>query len=64
MGAIYTPAQKKATEKYLKEKTEEIKIRVKKGQREVIKEKAKRNGYSSMSSFILDAIKKFNQEEQ
>lgn len=62
MGAIYTKAQKRATEKYLREKTEEIKIRVKKGEREKIREKAKRNGYTSLSRFILDAIEKFNQE--
>lgn len=60
MGAKYTEAQKRATVKYISEKTEEIKVRVKKGQKQLIKEKAKKHGYSSLSKFILDAIENYN----
>ena len=52
----YTPAQKKASEKYLKEKMEEIKFRVPKGQKEKIKNFAYNNQGKSVNQFILDCI--------
>lgn len=60
MGAKYTEAQKRATMKYLSEKTEEIKLRLPKGKREEIKAKASALGYTSLSSFLLAAIEAFD----
>ena len=46
MGSTYTDAQKRATEKYLSEKTESIQIRVPKGVKDIWKEKADSSGLS------------------
>lgn len=51
----YTPSQKKAAEKYLHEKVEDIRIRVPTGQKEIIKEYAATHG-ESVNSFIIRAI--------
>lgn len=48
-------SQRKATDKYIKEKTDEIKIRVPKGKKEKIKEHAESTG-ESVNSFINRAI--------
>jgi len=44
-------AQRKAADKYLKEKTDEIKIRVPKGKKEIIQNYAKKQG-ESVNGFI------------
>lgn len=54
----YTEAQKKSANKYLKEKVEDIRIRVPKGQKQIIKDYADRQG-KSLNQFIVDLI---NQE--
>jgi len=51
----YTAAQKKSAEKYIEEKLEEIKFRVPKGQKAVIKSYAESQG-KSVNQFILDCI--------
>ena len=51
----YTEAQKKSAEKYLHEKVEDIRIRVPKGQKELIKQFADKQG-KSLNQFILDLI--------
>ena len=51
----YTTAQKKATEKYLNEKVEEIKFRVPKGEKEKIKTFAYNHG-KSVNQFIYDCV--------
>lgn len=48
-------AQKRATAKWQKEKVEEIKFRVPKGRKEVIKSHADRCG-ESMNAFLLRAV--------
>ena len=51
----YTDAQKRAAEKYLKESVEDVRIRVPKGQKAVIKAHAERQG-ESMNAFVVRAI--------
>ena len=51
----YTEAQARAASKYLKESVEDIRIRVPKGQKAVIKEYADSQG-ESMNAFVLRAI--------
>lgn len=51
----YTPAKKRANEKYLAEKTDTILLRVPKGRKEVIKKAATEKGVST-NQFIVDAI--------
>ena len=53
----YTAAQKKSAEKYLHEKVEDIRIRVPKGQKDVIKAFAESHG-KSLNQFIVDCIAK------
>ena len=50
-----TKAQQKAVSKYMKENYEDIKVRVKKGQREIIKAHAESEG-ESLNGFINRAI--------
>ena len=52
----YTPAQKKAAEKYLKESVEDIRIRVPKGKKAIVKAHAEQQG-ESMNQFVIRAIK-------
>lgn len=56
MGAEYTKAQAKATTKYIKEKTDQIVVRVPKGQKDRIKEHADAQGFESVNAFITDCI--------
>lgn len=57
MGNEYTPAQKAASIKYLKEKTDSIQIRVHKGTKDIWKaEAAKRD--KSLNQFIIDSVEK------
>ena len=51
----YTAAQKKAAEKYLKESVEDIRIRVPKGKKAIIKAHAEQQG-ESMNQFVIRAI--------
>lgn len=55
MGATYNEAQKKATMKYLKEKTDDIRIRVPKGMKDRWKEYAESQG-KSLNQFIIDVM--------
>lgn len=50
-------AQKKATAKYLSNSCDEIKIRVKKGQKALIQAKAEKKGLS-LNSYIVSLIEK------
>lgn len=51
----YSQAQNKATQKYIKENLEEVRFRVKKGERALIKKEADANG-QSMAQYIIQAI--------
>lgn len=51
----YTAAQKKSAEKYLEEKLEDIRFRVPKGQKAIIKAYAEAQG-KSVNQFIIDCI--------
>lgn len=51
----YTDARKRANEKYLKESVEDIRIRVPKGQKTIIKKHAEQQG-ESMNAFVVRAI--------
>lgn len=52
---FYTPARKRASEKYHKKNLEQVAFWVKKGEKEAIKEAAKVQGMS-MKRFIAQAI--------
>ena len=58
----YTDAQKRAAEKYLKESVEDVRIRVPKGQKAVIKAHAERQG-ESMNAFVVRAINETMQRD-
>ena len=51
----YTQAQNKATQKYIKENLEEVRFRVKKGERAALQQAAKDSGLS-MAQYIIKAI--------
>ena len=51
----YTEAQKRSAEKYLQEKVEDIRIRVPKGQKALIKAHAEAQG-KSLNQVIIDCI--------
>ena len=51
----YTQAQNKATQKYIKENLEEVRFRVKKGERAAVKAEADSSGLS-MAQYINKAI--------
>lgn len=51
----YTQAQNKATQKYISENLEEVRFRVKKGERSIVQQAAKENGMS-MAQYIIKAI--------
>ena len=51
----YTPAKKRANEKYLNTKVDNILIRVPKGKKEIIQDAANKKGVS-VNQFIVDAI--------
>ena len=59
----YTEAQKRASEKYLKESVEDIRIRVPKGQKEIIKAHAETLG-ESMNQFVVRAINETMERER
>ncbi|MCM1184645.1 MAG: hypothetical protein NC337_14840 [Roseburia sp.] len=63
MGAKYTEAQNKATQKYIKAAYDSIVIRVPKGRREELKDIAKNRFNMSLQAFILLAVnEKINRE--
>ena len=51
----YTEAQKRAITKYLKEKTEEVRLRVHKGTKELWRHYAERK-QQSMTAYVVDAV--------
>ena len=53
----YTEAQKKSAKKYLRDKVEDIRIRVPKGEKQKIKEFAEAQE-KSLNQFIYDLIKR------
>ena len=53
----YSEAQKKATAKYMKNKLDDIKVRVPKGKREVYKAHAERKG-KSLNALIIELLEK------
>ena len=50
-------AQRRATEKYISEKTDEIKLRVPKGMKAEIKERAEAEG-KSINTYIIEKLMK------
>lgn len=56
MGSKYTEAQKKASQKYMANNLDEIKLRVPKGEKEVIKAHAEKYDGGSVNAFIQRAI--------
>ncbi len=57
MGKEYTDAQKRASVKYLQEKTDDIRLRVPKGTKERWMAAAEQAGMS-MTKFVQDAVEK------
>lgn len=53
----YTEAQKKASIKYISEKTDDIRLRVPKGLKDKYKAEAEKHGMS-MTQFIIDCVEK------
>ena len=53
----YTEAQKKASIKYMSEKTDDIRLRVPKGLKDKYKSEAKKRGIS-MTQFIINCVEK------
>ena len=51
----YTEAQNRATQKYIKENLEEVRFRVKKGERAELKAEAEQQG-QSMAQYIIQAV--------
>ena len=51
----YTDAQKRATQKYIKENLEEVRFRVKKGEKALLQDAAKESG-QSMAQYVIQAI--------
>ena len=51
----YTEAQKKASIKYMAEKTDDIRLRVPKGYKERYKKEAEKRGMS-MTQFIIESV--------
>lgn len=64
MGKVYNEAQKRATMKYMKENLDDIKIRVKKGDKDRYKAASANLGYTSFTQFAILAIEeKINREK-
>lgn len=55
MGSKYTEAQKNASIKYMQEKTDDIRLRLPKGTKELWKAAAEKHGVS-MTKFVQDAV--------
>lgn len=59
----YTEARNRASQKYQREKMEQIPLRIMKGEREKLEAAREKAGYSSVRSFIIDAINEKAGEE-
>lgn len=59
----YTEAQKRANIKYLKEKTDDIRIRVPKGKKDEYKQQAERKG-ESLNAYIIRLIEQDIQNDE
>ena len=57
MGAKYTDAQKKASIKYLNEKTDDIRLRVPKGAKDCYKAYAEQQG-KSLTALIVELLER------
>ena len=55
MGEKYTDAQKRASMKYMQDKTDDIRLRVPKGTKERWKEAADQQGVS-MTKYVVDIV--------
>lgn len=62
MGATYNEAQKKASMKYLAEKTDDIRIRVPKGKKEEYKAQAAEHGLS-LNAYIVQLLEADKQQD-
>ena len=51
----YSEAQKRATKKYVSEHYDEIKIRIPKGQKDVLRERAESEG-KSLNQYVVDRL--------
>ena len=58
----YTEAQNKATQKYIKENLEEIRFRVKKGEKAKYKKAAEKDGLSMAQFFLTAANEKMERD--
>ena len=58
MRNLYNESQKKATAKYMKENLDDIKIRVKKGERERYKKIAESDG-KSLNAMVIAALEEY-----
>ena len=56
MADKYTEAQKRASIKYMQEKTDDIRLRVPKGTKDCWKAAAKSAGAESMTKYVLDTM--------
>lgn len=63
MGKEYTEAQKKASIKYLQEKTDDIRLRLPKGAKDRWKAAADASGVS-MTQFVRDAVEAAIQKQK
>lgn len=61
MGATYNEAQKKASIKYLSEKTDDIRIRVPKGKKDEYKAQANARGLS-LNAYIIKLLEADKQD--
>ena len=61
MGANYNEAQKKASIKYLSEKTDDIRIRVPKGKKDEYKAQAQAHGLS-LNAYIVKLLEADKQD--
>lgn len=55
MAGTYTDARKRAIYKYLKDKTDDIRLRVPKGTKELWKEAAEKQGMS-MTAYVVETM--------
>ena len=62
MKRKYSQAQNKATQKFIKENYDEIKIRIPKGKKDEYKAKAAAAG-RSLNQFVIDAMDNFEPDE-
>lgn len=63
MSKGYTEAQKNAAIKYMKEKTDDIRLRVPKGTKDSWRAAAAQRG-QSMTQFVVDAVEKEIRKEK